>query len=121
VNSSLALRSIGGIFVPSVGDSSDATPILTGDPDMTSEMLRKMLVAGAAVAALSVAACGQPAAENTDTVTAETTTTTTEVAPVTNDAAATTAADAAADASATTATNDAATTDTTVTTNTTAQ
>ena len=41
---------------------------------MTSETLRKLLVAGAAVAALSVAACGKPA-ENAD-VTAETTTTT---------------------------------------------
>jgi predicted outer membrane protein len=28
---------------------------------MTSDMLRKLLVAGAAVAALSVAACGKPA------------------------------------------------------------
>ena len=37
---------------------------------MTTEILRKLLVAGAAVAALSVAACGQPA-ETTDEAAAE--------------------------------------------------
>ena len=42
---------------------------------MTSEILRKLLVAGAAAAALSVAACGQPAEEAAP---AETT----EMAPV---------------------------------------
>ena len=33
---------------------------------MTSDMLRKLLVAGAAVAALSVAACGKPAEKAED-------------------------------------------------------
>ena len=40
---------------------------------MTSETLRKLLVAGAAVAALSVGACSKPA-ENTTTTNTETTT-----------------------------------------------
>ena len=62
-----------------------------------TEVLRKMLVAGAAVAALSVAACGQPA-ETTDTntevaadamtndVVADTTVVTNDATVVTNDA-----------------------------------
>lgn len=33
---------------------------------MTSDILRKMMVAGAAVAALSVAACGKPAEKAND-------------------------------------------------------
>ena len=68
-----------------------------------TEVLRKMLVAGAAVAALSVAACGQPAAENTAD-------TNTEVAaePMTNDVAAAVNDAAAATNEAAAATNDAA-------------
>lgn len=71
-----------------------------------TEVLRKMLVAGAAVAALSVAACGQPAAENT----ADTNTDVAADAAMTNDAAvvANDAAAAANDAAATA--NDAAAT-----------
>jgi hypothetical protein len=41
---------------------------------MTSETLRKLLVAGAAMAALSVAACGKPAENTTTTTNTETTT-----------------------------------------------
>jgi predicted outer membrane protein len=54
-----------------------------------TEVLRKMLVAGAAVAALSVAACGQPAEEAVDTnaEAAATETVTNDVAPVTNEVA----------------------------------
>jgi hypothetical protein len=84
---------------------------------MTSETLRKLLVAGAAVAALSVAACGQPA-ENTETVNTTENTTVTEVAPAV-DANATAPVDAnavAPDANATVTTTE----NTTSTTNTTA-
>ena len=43
---------------------------------MTSETLRKLLVAGAAVAALSVGACSKPAETVNNTTTVENTTTT---------------------------------------------
>lgn len=77
-----------------------------------TEVLRKMLVAGAAVAALSVAACGQPA-ENADTnaevaaeavtndVAADTTVVTNDATVVTNDVTVVTN-DAAAEAAPTT-------------------
>lgn len=46
---------------------------------MTTDLMRKILVAGAAVAALSVAACNKPAEPAADnTTTTETTNTTTE-------------------------------------------
>ncbi|HQT55045.1 MAG TPA: hypothetical protein PKX06_16445, partial [Phenylobacterium sp.] len=57
---------------------------------MTSELLRKLLVAGAAVAAISVAACGKPA-EKADAAAADAT----DAAATATDAAAT-ATDAAA-------------------------
>lgn len=60
---------------------------------MTSEMLRKLLVAGAAVAALSVAACGKPAEKAEEAPAADAAAT--AEAPAA-DAAATAAADAAA-------------------------
>lgn len=65
---------------------------------MTTDMFRKILIAGAACAALSVAACSKPAEEKT------------EAAATATDAAAT-ATEAAADATAAaaTATNAAAT------------
>ena len=71
---------------------------------MTSELLRKLLVAGAAVAALSVAACGQPAEEAVDTnAEAAATETVTNEVVATNDVAvaANDAAAAANDAAAT--------------------
>ena len=81
-----------------------------------TEVLRKMLVAGAAVAALSVAACGQPADTAADTntevaadaMTNDTTVVTNDTTVVTNDAV---------------VTNDTTvvTNDTTTTTNTTAE
>ena len=68
-----------------------------------TEVLRKMLVAGAAVAALSVAACGQPADTAADTntevatdvmandlVTNDTTVVTNDTTVVTNDTTTTT-------------------------------
>jgi hypothetical protein len=61
---------------------------------MTSEVLRKLLVAGAAVAALSVAACQKPA-DKTDAAPAADAT-----APATADANAAAAAAAPADANA---------------------
>ena len=65
---------------------------------MTSDMLRKLLVAGAAVAALSVAACGKPAEKAEDAAaTAEAAATTATDAAATADAAAAPAADAAAE------------------------
>ena len=69
-----------------------------GLQDMTSDMLRKLLVAGAAVAALSVAACGKPA-EKADDAAAPAA----EAAAPAADAAATTDA-AATDAAAAAAT-----------------
>ncbi|MDO8321373.1 MAG: hypothetical protein Q7T23_00375, partial [Phenylobacterium sp.] len=66
---------------------------------MTSELLRKLLVAGAAVAAISVAACGKPA-EKADAAAAEATdaaaTATDAAAAATDAAAASTDAAAAA-------------------------
>jgi hypothetical protein len=74
---------------------------------MTSELLRKLLVAGAAVAALSVAACNKPATEaatNADAATAEAAANTAETAAADASAAATDAT-AAAEATNTMATN----------------
>ena len=66
---------------------------------MNSELLRKLLVAGAAVAALSVAACNKPADKTGDAATAATTSANTAAAAAdTAQSAAATAADAAADA-----------------------
>ena len=74
-----------------------------------TEVLRKMLVAGAAVAALSVAACGQPAENTADTnteVAAEVVAN--DAAAVANDAAAVANDAAAVTNDAAAATNDAA-------------
>lgn len=68
-----------------------------------TEVLRKMLVAGAAVAALSVAACGEKAVENTAD-----TNTDAAVEAVTNDAAVAVNEAAAATNEAAAATNEAA-------------
>ena len=63
---------------------------------MTSELLRKVLVAGAAVAALSIAACAKPA----ETPAPEATAAAEAAAPAAAEAAAPAAAEAAAPAAA---------------------
>jgi hypothetical protein len=75
---------------------------------MTSEVLRKLLVAGAAVAALSVAACQKPAntaAADASNAAADASAAATDATNAANSAttAANTATNAAADASATNA------------------
>ena len=118
----LALSAESGIVLDCAPPTERVETPHRGLQDMTSDMLRKLLVAGAAVAALSVAACGKPAekadeaaAAATDAAaTATDAAATADTAATDASAAAATATDAAAAAAAAPAPGD--TTTTTVTT-----
>jgi poly-gamma-glutamate capsule biosynthesis protein CapA/YwtB (metallophosphatase superfamily) len=97
VNLGLALGAKQGIFPPRLDGASQLS--LSGIEPMNSELLRKLLIAGAAVAALSVAACNKPADKADTAATAATSSANTAAAAAdTAQNAAATAADAAADA-----------------------
>ena len=88
----LAVRP-GGVLVSSAPTFSAFTNIPRETTTMTTDLMRKVLVAGAAVAALSVAACSKPADKPADASAAP-------AADAAAPAAATAAAPAAADAAA---------------------
>jgi hypothetical protein len=64
VNSALALDRKRGILPASVAHG--AANLTLGDQDMTSDTLRKIMIVGAAFAAISVGACKKPADNTAD-------------------------------------------------------